>query len=651
MPIIHYNTRSTAEALADKVAVTNSEYDKIAEEAEKKAAEDYEAYELDLLNFARLGNFYIGGILVLLALAIVFCVQHFHGYGGGKLILLCGALIVLILMSLWVGKNNPPQGILLEREDYPKLFSLIDEVSQKANTHADVVLLTHDYNAMVTQFSKGGFLGGSKNYLSLGLPLMMAQGEKQFASIIAHEFGHLSNNHGESTEWIYNTIVRWRNLLNNLEDKNILIRPFFSWYIPRLDAKAGVLYRKHELDADQLAIDFAGAEAYSEALFVGDIRVNGYSSACEKVFKLARFEKEPPKDVFLRLQNGMNYMSALELRKWSNEALAHEGTKEDTHPPLKVRLAHAKCLERFENISDEELANLCAPLPVGTSSAEILLGDKLAEHIKYMNDSWHEGEKESWLQKHESMKEMEAYLEELDEKAKQGELSLNELRAKANVLDDLGEEEKCIAVRYEIVAKEPDDPYSNYEIGRYLVEKKIEFHESVDASKFLLKSYHRNLLVADNAQYLSAVHFTQHKREDEIKQLDVLKKEIEDAFKERASVKDSDEFLENDFSEEMRSSLVEWLGSDARIKTLYVVRKKVNLFPDSIHYVISMNVDGIPSDEMQEFGKSVLNESYMLGFTRSVFIVDTWNLKLDKKIKSIPNSLIFKRKGKEIEVG
>ncbi|MCW5823175.1 MAG: M48 family metalloprotease [Cyanobacteria bacterium TGS_CYA1] len=650
MPIIHYNTRSTSEALADKVSITYSQFDQIAEEAEKKSKEDYEAYETDLVNFARLGNLYIGGILTILVLAIVFCIQHIHGYGGTKLTLILGILILGIIGSLFV-KSQKPEGIELKREQYPKLFSLIDDISSKVNAQADVVLLTDDYNAAVVQIPKAGFFGGSTNYLILGLPFMMAQDDKQFIATVAHEFGHLSNNHSETSRWIYNIHVRWSNLLKNLDEKNILFRPFFAWYIPRLSAKSLVMNRKHELEADQFAIDLAGIEANAQSLVVCDLRAHGYYKASEEVFKLARYSEQPPNDVYLQLQQGMNTIPTHELRKWLLEALEHEGTKGDTHPPLKARLEYGKSLDYYQNISDEELVSLCAPLPTGESSAEIYLGDELKDLIAYMSKTWYESQKEIWAHKHQNLKEMENFLGELNEKSKKEELTLDEMRAKANILSDLSEKELSLAVRHEILQREPNCPFSNYEIGRYLVENKIESHKNVDASNYLLRSCRYNLLLAESAQQIAIQHFSQHKRENEIDGLKALKEEIDQAFKERASIKDTDEFLEHELDNETREILVNWVGQINEIRALHLVRKKMTMFPESHHYIISLNVDGISSEDLPDFGKGILENSHFLGYTRSVFIVDTWNLKLDKKIRAVPNSLIVKRDGKGLVTG
>lgn len=650
MPIIHYNSKTTSEALADKVGVTYGQFDTIADEAEKKAKENYDAYEADLVNFARLGYLYIGTIVAIAIFLVVFLLLHVHNYVGVKLTIFLGLFVFAILSSLWV-KVPKPEGIELLRNDFPKLFSMLDKICLKLKTQADVVLLTDDYNAAVTQIPQAGFFGGTTNYLILGLPYMMAKSDKEFVATIAHEFGHLSSNHSKNSDWIYNLHKRWDNLLQNLDEKNILFKPFFAWYIPRFSAKSLVMNRKHELEADQFSIDIAGADARARSLVSAELKGHAYSNTWNDVFKNARFSPEAPSDVYDRLRVNLNTTPTHELRKWLNEALEDEGSKSDTHPPLKERLVFANKLEEYQNISDEDLHALVAPLDEGQSSSEIYLGDKLSELISTLNQSWYHGYKQSWEEKHTYFKEVETALQELKDKEQNGELNLKELKAKANLLEELDEIDDAIAVRHLILEKEPFHPVSNFLIGVYLVEKKIESVNNVDASQFLMRSYRHNLIVADSAHIVTTQHFIQQNREVEMSLVEDARKELEIAMKERATVKDTDEFLEHDLSDEEKEAFVAWLTKVEQIKSLYIVRKIVSHFPESKHYIIGLNVHGTPSEELFELGQVIHEHSAFIDYTRSIVIFDTWLHKLEKKIKAVPNCLIFKRKGKEIQVG
>ena len=79
------------------------------------------------------------------------------------------------------------------------------------------VLLTHDFNAAIAQVPRLGLFGFHKNYLILGLPLMMALSLDQFRAVLAHEFGHLSGAHGRFGSWIYRIRRSWYQLMANLE--------------------------------------------------------------------------------------------------------------------------------------------------------------------------------------------------------------------------------------------------------------------------------------------------------------------------------------------------------------------------------------------------------------------------------------------------
>ena len=124
-----------------------------------------------------------------------------------------GALVWTVTKSLWV-KTDPPVGIRLTKDEYPKLFDLIEEVRSKIKGPTiHEVVLDSKMNAAVMQRPMFGFFGWNKNYLLLGLPLMQAVSEDQFRSILGHEMGHLADKHGGPYAWVYSINNVWHNLL------------------------------------------------------------------------------------------------------------------------------------------------------------------------------------------------------------------------------------------------------------------------------------------------------------------------------------------------------------------------------------------------------------------------------------------------------
>jgi Zn-dependent protease with chaperone function len=71
--------------------------------------------------------------------------------------------------------------------------------------HGDVVrfgVRGNATNASVVQIPRLGVFGWSRNYLTVGVPLLDAVTPEQFEAVLAHELGHLARAHGRFRTWI-----------------------------------------------------------------------------------------------------------------------------------------------------------------------------------------------------------------------------------------------------------------------------------------------------------------------------------------------------------------------------------------------------------------------------------------------------------------
>ncbi|NJM38936.1 MAG: M48 family metalloprotease [Akkermansiaceae bacterium] len=155
-----------------------------------------------------------------------------------------GAVGLAILRGVWV-RLSRPEGSILTAELSPQLFNMIEEISSSAGgVKFDRVLLTQDMNAAVVQIPRAGIFGFHQNYLILGLPLMDALNVDEFKAVLAHEFAHLSNQHGRAGNWIYRIRLTWARVAENLaQQTGYLISPlqrFLGWFWPRFNARAFV---------------------------------------------------------------------------------------------------------------------------------------------------------------------------------------------------------------------------------------------------------------------------------------------------------------------------------------------------------------------------------------------------------------------------
>jgi len=651
MPIVHYTTRSSVDKLADKLTLSDEQFERIASETEAKAAHDYAAYKKQLIAFASLGYVYIGVIVAaLLLLVAAVCWLSFAGHriyaGAIKIVFVLLILVFLVLKSLWV-KFDPPTGINLERKDYPELFALLDEICTKLNTRADKVILNNEFNAAVVEHPKFGFLGFNTNFLMLGLPFLQAVTRNDLKAVIAHEFGHLSGKHSSTSKWIYGLFKQWANLFKNIGEKSILIYPFFSWYMPRYVAYSMIMIRNHEKHADADAVKIAGTNACGNMLVLTALKGRHLSEEIwTEIYKKAKDEEEAPLNTFHEIGQRINNLPTRKLRQWLEEELKYEGAKTETHPPTRERLALCDQLERFEKISDEELEQLVAPIPPGQSSAELLLGSKLPELVSQLSTTWHNETKELWQQRYSEYMLMREELSKLEAKEQSEPLTINDLKQKAYLVEEVHEYKDAVPIYHQILERDSDDALANFNLGAYISRRhKQDGLNGDEGLKHLEASFKKDIRFADAARHLASSFLREEKRHTELPRFEKYEVDIKEAFAERESVKDSDEFLPADLDKEELEAIVNMCEAITQITEMCVVQKRVFIYPNSKHFVVGAKVHAKGTDEsfLTDMANIIMQHYNFFPGTKSVVVFDFWTKKLEQKMKDVPGSVIFKR--------
>lgn len=652
MPIVHYNTKSNVDKLADKLTLSDEQFETIAKETETKAANDYAGYKRRLIAFASLGYLYIGFIVViLLGLVLITCWLSFAGHriyaGAIKIVIVLLILVFLVLKSLWI-KYDPPQGIPLGRQDYPELFKLLDEICVKLNTRADKVVLDETFNAAVTEHPKLGLLGFNTNYLILGLPFLQSVRKEELKAVLAHEFGHLSGKHSQTSRWIYSLRIQWANILEKLGDKSFLFYPFFMWYMPRYVAYSMILIRDHEKAADADSVKITGADAVGNMLMLVALKGKHLGEEIwQEIYKKAMTQEEAPEGIYNEIGERINHLPVRKLRQWLDEELKAEGSKIETHPPTKERLALCGQLSKFENISDEDLEKLVAPIPPGESAAEALLGDKLPQLSAQISANWHNQVRELWQQRHQYYLQVKEEINKLEVKQEQEPLTINDLKQKAYLLEELDENKEAVPIYYQILEQNPSDAIADFNLGAYISRKyKQENLNGDEALNLLEQSFKTDIRLADAAKYLACNYLREQKRHHESERFEKYEGEIKEAMDERASLKDTDEFLQEDLDKETMQLVVEMCQAIPQITEMCVVKKNVKKYPASRHFVIGAKVyaKGVDGEEFRLSMANIIMQYFnQFPGTKSVVVFDMWTKKLEQKMKDVPGSVVFKR--------
>jgi Zn-dependent protease with chaperone function len=155
----------------------------------------------------------------------------------------------------------------IKRSDAPLLFDAIDTLIQQApHITIDQVFVDNNTNASVRQIPRWGYLRGSRNIVTLGLPYLLTMSRAQLLAVLAHEFGHLVGEDGKLTRRVYMLVValnRFRHQLSKNGNRSGLLSWAIAWYLPRLEAETMVVRRANEYTADRFsarALKHAGVD-------------------------------------------------------------------------------------------------------------------------------------------------------------------------------------------------------------------------------------------------------------------------------------------------------------------------------------------------------------------------------------------------------
>ncbi len=396
-------------------------------------------------------------------------------------------LVGLVLRSLWVTLPEP-DGQELLTEDAPKLFDLISEVRSALNgPQVHRVLVSDEYNAGIVQIPQLGMFGWLRNYLVVGLPLMKALSPAEFRAVLAHEFGHLSGNHGRFSGWIYRMRQSWVQVLVRVHEQRqyaaFLFESFLNWYAPFFNAYSFVLARAQEYEADAYSVDLAGRETAARTL----VRVNTKERALQEEFwpgfyRQAHDDAQPPRDPFSQMLTGLEKsVERPTAEKWFLQAVRVRTGYDDTHPSLADRLAAMGY--QMEGQDDHKVPESLLDTDVSgeMTAADYYLGTLPEDFIPGCDRLWKEQIARTWREQHKLIQETRARLIKLEEKSKSHPLTLDEQWERARCLRDTKDSEAAVPILRELIRQDPGHAGAHYALGGILLERQdqegIEFLE------------------------------------------------------------------------------------------------------------------------------------------------------------------------------
>lgn len=404
--------------------------------SEHASAEDSKAYRRSVAAFAALGYAWVVSCLLLAAAILAWVTSSMlRGQFKGAyiwLLLAAGGLLWTSLRALWC-RLEEPQGVPLSAADAPALFEALERIRKKIKgPPIHRVLLDADFNASISQHPRFGLLGGGVNYLTIGLPLLLAVDRPRFLAVLAHEYGHLRGDHGRFAAWIYRTRLSWARLNHGLRNDEgpvaAATQAFLRWYFPRFSAKTFALARQDEYEADRISGKLLGRDVAAAALT--EIAIKGDWVAGE--FWPAHWSAASASPLPVGPYAAMRTLLGLAppedfARETLRQALRRISDVDDTHPGLRDRL---EALRASKN------------LPAWSSrSALDLLGTSGAKWIAHFDKQWCRDNATDWKQHH-------AYLGRV--RARAGELAASASRNNAEEMVELGNLQRRLDARADV---------------------------------------------------------------------------------------------------------------------------------------------------------------------------------------------------------
>lgn len=205
-----------------------------------------------------------------------------------------GFLVVFFLLKFLFKKHKTDRSEFIEinRQQEPRLFALLDDIVKEVGTSFPKhVYLSHDVNAAVFFDSNfwSMFLPIKKN-LIIGLGLVNTVSDEEFKAILAHEFGHFSQNSMKVGSYVYNANQIIHNMLYDNDGFHQLASGWASihglitlfvigavrivqaiqWVLGHMYNFINLSYmslsREMEFHADEVAAHVSGSEPMSKAL-------------------------------------------------------------------------------------------------------------------------------------------------------------------------------------------------------------------------------------------------------------------------------------------------------------------------------------------------------------------------------------------------
>ena len=434
-------------------------------------------YRLRVALLAALGYLYLL-IVVSILLGIVVAVLlggHFN-FITIKILWIPLVLVGLVVQSLWVTIPEP-DGKELTKEQAPALFEMVAEVRRRLDGPVVHHLFVSDeFNCGIVQIPRFGMFGWPSNYLVVGLPLLRALSPEELRSVLAHEFGHLSGKHGHFSGWIYRVRHSWVEILTTVHRERsyaaFLFEPFLKWYAPYLNAYSFVLARDQEREADRYSVELSGKDVAIRTL----TRIMTKERTLSDIFwpdffRQSRDLPQPPKNPFGQMLEGVERgIGPAKAQSWFHQAMTVPTGYDDTHPSLGDRL-EAMGFQKDSDDSTALIEALVAEDEKNEPNAASFILEFPEDFLPRLDRLWRERIVQPWHDAHKQTQQSVQRLGELEEQARNRQLTIDELLEKVQLLMNAKSNDDALPTIEQVLKEDPDHDVANFALGAILIER------------------------------------------------------------------------------------------------------------------------------------------------------------------------------------
>ena len=591
--------------------LTREQFDDLVRYVERRFAQRPGALRRRLVGLVVLG--YAGLLAALLgamALAASFFAAMFYVDPEGRVLLAIVGTMILVAgglgtLRVLLVRLPPPEGRQITRTEAPPLHAWLDELSAALHSAPfHEVLATPACNASVVQVPRLGVFGWPRNYLLLGLPLMEQLSPEEFRAVLAHEFAHLSREHGRFSRWIYRVRLTWEKIFEEMSRParaGISFRPliikFVDWYWPRFNAHAFVLSRLNEYEADAIAARTAGAPHLASALQRLALHSRHLGETVwPEIWKAADLQAQPPEGVFTRLREAMRAgPSPEEHRRWLEEEFRLTTTNADTHPCLT---------DRLQSIGQSrDSAREASWSATGSAAAPSLLGPALEPMRAAVEQQWRKACAENWRERHGRATALSHRLTSIDQAPGASTADPDKLWDRARVLLELRGDDEAEPLLRELLTLRPAHPAANFQLGRILLEK-----NDASGERHLERAMREETDSVPNACKLLHDYHHRHGRTAKMREIDAhldrYEQQLAASHAERSSVSASDVLIPHGLTAPELALLRETLSTEPGLWLAELGRKELKHFPEQKLFLLCVCArrrwHGLPDTEAEE---------------------------------------------------